>query len=92
MSTPSPFVSISNQQIYDKLVSVEARVTELTPLAQTVAVDHERLRSLELQFVGLEERYRAAATMAARHKVAAWSALAAGVGGVVTAVVPLVVK
>lgn len=90
--TQSPFVSISNQQIYDKLVTVEARVSELTPLAQTVSVDHERLRTLELQYVGLEERYRAAATLTARHKVAAWSALAAGIGGVVTAVVPLVIK
>lgn len=42
-----PFVTISNQTIYDKLVAVENAVTAITPHADTLK-DHEaRLRSVE---------------------------------------------
>lgn len=85
MTQPS-FVSITNQQIYDKLVTVEARVAEITPIAQTVAVDHERLRSVELELAGI----KAVAKSASRYKLVAYPALAAGVGALATAIVPLV--
>ena len=86
--TTQPFIGITNQQIYDKLVAVEARVADLTPLAQTVAVDHERLRSVELELAGV----RAVAKSARFHKVLLYPTLATALGGLAAAVVPLVVK
>lgn len=86
--TSSSFVSISNQQIYDKLVTVEAKLTELTPVAQTVAIDHERLRTVELELAGL----RGAARSIKTHKALLYPVAAAALGGLATAIVPLVVK
>lgn len=83
-----PFIQISNQQIYDKLVAIELRVGELAPVVQTVMVDHERLRSVELDLAGI----RAVAKSAARHKLVAYPALVAALGAVGAAVIPLVVK
>lgn len=84
----SPFIQISNQQIYDKLVTVEARLAELTPIAQTVAVDHERLRSVELELAGL----RGAAKSWRAHKALLYPVAAAALGALGTAITPLVVK
>lgn len=86
--TQQPFIQISNQQIYDKLVTVEARLGELTPMAQTVAVDHERLRAVELELAGI----RGIAKAASRHKLVAYPALAAALSALGAAIVPLVVK
>ena len=88
MSTPAPFVSISNQQIYDKLVTVEAKLTELTPVAQTVAVDHERLRAVELELAAL----RGAAKSLKTYKALLYPVAGAALGGLATAIIPLVVK
>ncbi len=87
MTQPS-FIQITNQQIYDKLVTVEARLAELTPMAHTVAVDHERLRAVELELAGI----RAVAKAAARLRLVSYPALAAALGALGTAVVPLFMK
>lgn len=48
MTGPSdPFVTISNQTIYDKLVSVENAVSAMTPHATTIQDHEKRLRSVE---------------------------------------------
>lgn len=84
MSAPTPFIGISNQQIYDKLVSVEGKVAELVPLAQMVAVDHERLRSVELELAGIKANRKLL--------VAAYTCAAALGGGALGAAAPLLIR